>query len=68
VDLIWIAFYLRQPINQDSTEIINSNFIKWNYQNNDLIFELSRKKPDFNPAKYLRVIIRIKLIQEQAFL
>ena len=55
-------------INQVLTEMLNFNFIKRNYQNNDLICELSRKKPGFNPAKYLRVIIRTKLIQGRALL
>lgn len=55
-------------INQVLTEMLNFNFIKRNYQNKDLICELSRKKPEVNPAKYLRVIIRIKLIQGRALL
>ena len=55
-------------INQVLTEMLNFNFIKRNYQNIDLICGLSRKKPEVNPAKYLRVIIRTKLIQERALL
>lgn len=55
-------------INQVLTEMLNFNFIKRNCQNNDLICELSRKKPEVNPAKYLRVIIIIKLIQGRALL
>lgn len=55
-------------INQALIKVIGINYIKRNYQNNDLICGFSRKKPEVNPAKYLRVIIRIKLIQEQASL
>lgn len=55
-------------INKVLTEEMNFDFIKRNCQNNDLICCLSLKRPDFNPAKYLRVIIGIKLIQGRALL
>lgn len=60
--------FMSVNINQVLTKVIGINYIKRNYQNYDLIYEVSRKKPGFNPVKYLRVIIRIKLIQGRALL
>lgn len=60
--------FMSVNINQALSKFIGINYIKRNYQNDDLIYEVSRKKPGFNPAKHLRVIIRIKLIQGRALL